>query len=190
MNRFPANGRAPVILVAALFAGTASADELAARTYRDLVGAAGEIRLPTDFRRQWIHLGSWLVDDPQAPGHGFHDVYAAQEAVAGYLKRGVFPDGSVLVKEIRKIGSGPRTTGPARWATEPAVWFVMVKDSTGRFPGNPHWGDGWGWALFEAGNRGRNVSKGYAESCKACHQPAAKTDRVYIEGYPSLQPEK
>lgn len=181
-------GRAGLMLMGALVTGTAAADELAARTYRELVGPGGDIRLPSDFRRHWSHLGSWLVDDAQAPGHGFHDVYAPPEAVAGYLKNGSFPDGSVLVKEIRRIGAGPKTTGPARWATEPAVWFVMVKDSVGRFPGNPHWGDGWGWALYEAGKPARNVSKSYAESCKTCHLPAVKTDRVYVEGYPSLRP--
>uniref|UniRef100_UPI0038CBFCFE cytochrome P460 family protein n=1 Tax=Methylocaldum marinum TaxID=1432792 RepID=UPI0038CBFCFE len=76
------------------------------------------------------------------------------------------------MKEIRKIESGSRTTGPAQWAGENAVWFVMVKDARGRFKGNPNWGEGWGWALYQAGNRNLNVSKGYAESCLSCHEPA------------------
>ena len=29
------------------------------------------------------------------------------------------------------------------------MWFVMIKDEKGRYPGNPLWGDGWGWALFK-----------------------------------------
>jgi len=187
MNRLFTCLRTPLILAGLLLANSTLAEELSDRTYRDLVGPGGEIRLPPDFRRQWTHLGSWLVDDPKAPGHGFHDVYTQPEAVAAYLKTGVFPDGAVLVKEIRKIGAGQKTTGPARWATEPAVWFVMVKDGRGRFPGHVHWGDGWGWALYEAGDQTRNVSKGYAESCKTCHEPAAGSDRVYVEGYPSLR---
>jgi cytochrome c len=177
-----------LVLNAALSANLANAADLATETYRDWVSPTGEIKRPEGFRQHWRHLGSWLVDDAKAPGHGFHDVYAQAEAVAAYLKTGQFPDGAVLVKEIRKIGAGPKTTGPARWATEPAVWFVMVKDTQGRFPGNPHWADGWGWALYEAADPARNVSKGYADTCKTCHEPAAKTDRVYIEGYPTLRP--
>jgi len=37
------------------------------------------------------------------------------------------------------------TTGDAHWASGPKVWFVMIKDEKGRYPGNPLWGDGWGW---------------------------------------------
>ena len=68
-----------------------------------------------------------------------------------------------------------------------SVWFVMIKDTKGRFKGNANWGEGWGWALFEAGNRNINTSKGYLESCLPCHVPAKQTGWVYIEGYPTLR---
>lgn len=58
----------------------------------------------------------------------------------------------------------------------------------GRFKDNANWGEGWGWALFEAPNRNINTSKGYQESCLSCHVPAKQTDWVYIEGYPTLRP--
>lgn len=185
MNRFSA-----LILVAAALTAAATAahsDELALQTYRDVVDAKGDIRLPADFRLNWVHLGSWVVADAKAPGHGFHDVYARSDAVKAYRATGQFPDGTVLVKEIRKIGEGTLTTGQAQWATEPAVWFVMVKDAKGRFEGNPNWGDGWGWALYEAKDPTRNVSKSYAETCQGCHVPAASTDRVFVTGYPTLK---
>jgi hypothetical protein len=41
------------------------------------------------------------------------------------------------------------TTGDAHWATDIKVWFVLIKDSKGRYKNNPLWGDGWGWALFK-----------------------------------------
>ena len=35
----------------------------------------------------------------------------------------------MLVKEIRKLESGTLITGhPVVWGSNPAVWFVMVKD--------------------------------------------------------------
>lgn len=162
------------------------AGQLADETYARYVDGKGEIKLPEGFRSTWTHLGSWAVADSTAPGHGFHDVYTQPEAARQFRATGKFPDGAVLVKEIRKLGSGNLTTGAAVWAGENAVWFVMVKDRRGRFRGNPHWGEGWGWALFEAKAPGANVSKGHAESCLSCHTPAKETDWVFTQGYPTL----
>jgi hypothetical protein len=54
---------------------------------------------------------------------------------------------TVLVKEVFATDHAQLTTGDAHWATGTKVWFVMIKDDKGRYPGNPLWGDGWGWAL-------------------------------------------
>lgn len=73
------------------------------------------------------------------------------------------------------------------WAGEPDVWFVMIKDSRNRFPENPNWGDGWGWALFKSAKPDKNVSSDYREDCISCHVPAKETDWVYIKGYPTIR---
>lgn len=175
------------IAAAALLTSVAApAADLAGEVYTRYVDEEGTIALPADFRLHWTHLGSWVVTDPDAPGHGFHDVYTQPEAARAYREQGAFPDGAVLVKEIRGIGSGALTTGKAQWATDPAVWFVMVKDTRGRFPGNPHWQAGWGWALFEAADPKTNVSEGFEQTCRGCHLPAQHTDWVFVEGYPTL----
>ena len=65
-----------------------------------------------------------------------------------FRKNGRFPDGAVIIKEVLEaIGSG-HTTGKAYWGERGKTWFVMVKDTHGRFTTNPLWGDGWGWAQF------------------------------------------
>ena len=79
-----------------------------------------------------------------------HNVYLRPEDVRAYRKDGHFPDGTVLVKEITNVSSDKLTTGHSSWSTDVKLWFVMIKDSKGRFPGNDLWGDGWGWALFMA----------------------------------------
>ncbi|MFC6672224.1 cytochrome P460 family protein [Marinobacterium aestuariivivens] len=175
-------------LAAALLAsaGPLMADTLADETYGTLVGADGTISLPEGFRQHWTHLGSWIVADTSAPGAGFHDVYTQPEAAQAYRESGHFPDGTVLVKEIRAVASGEKTTGMAQWAGEPAVWFLMVKDAKGRFDG-PHWGEGWGWALYEAKDPATNVSKSFEETCRGCHVPAQQNDWVFVEGYPTLK---
>lgn len=175
-------------LAVSLLAGSVSgaAAELAEHTFSKYVGPEGEISLPADFRLNWSHLGSWIVDDAKAPGAGFHDVYTQPEAVEAYRETSSFPDGTVLVKEIRGIAAETLTTGPAQWATDTEIWFVMVKDDQQRFDG-PHWAEGWGWALFDVKDRETNISESFAATCQGCHIPARNTDWVYIEGYPTLK---
>jgi len=61
-----------------------------------------------------------------------------------------------------------------------------LKDAKGRFSANDLWGDGWGWALFEAKDPKRNVATNYRTDCKTCHIPAKKDYWVYVRGYPAL----
>ena len=44
------------------------------------------------------------------------------------------------------------TTGTVSHAETLKGWFVMMKDSNGRYASNKLWGDGWGWAWFDAAN--------------------------------------
>lgn len=156
-------------------------------TFETLVDESGNISLPQNYRHDWGHMGSWTVLNETAPGHGFHDVYTQQDAIKAYQENGSFPDGSVLVKEVRKVESGPQTTGHAQWAGDVKIWFVMIKDEKERFPDNKHWKEGWGWALYDAQNPLKNVSEGFEQSCFACHAPAKQTDWVFVNGYPSLK---
>ena len=93
----------------------------------------------------------------------------------------------MLVKEVHESKSDRLTTGHASWSTDTKIWFVMIKDQKERFKNSDHWGDGWGWALFEAADPSKNVSAGYDTSCLACHVPAEDSDWVYTYGYPDLK---
>ncbi len=175
-----------VLLVSFLCLSGAQAQEKS-ETFSPYVDAQGKISLPKDYRAKFTYLGSWAVPVEKSPGQGFHDVFTQPESVEVYKKTGKFPDGTVLVKEIRKINSGKMTTGQAYWAGDIAVWFVMVKNDQGRFKNNPNWGMGWGWALFEAKDPNKNVSTNFQKDCKECHIPAKNTGWVYIQGYPTLK---
>ena len=52
------------------------------------------------------------------------------------------------------------TTGTVGHADTLKGWFVMVKDSKGRYPGN---------------------------DCLSCHLPAEASDWICVQGYPSLK---
>lgn len=145
------------------------------------------LRVPKELRAGHVHLGSWIVPEDGAPGQGFHDVYTDTRSVEAYRKTGTFADGTVLVKEIRGIRSDTLTTGHASWADETKVWFVMVKDANGRYKDSPLWGDGWIWALYKADAPAKNVAVSYAIDCQGCHTPAAATDHVFVQGYPTLR---
>lgn len=150
------------------------------------VDEKGNIKLPTDFRLSMVHLGSWFV--PEGGASGFHDVYTEKSSAEAYRKTGEFPDGATLVKELRASKAGTYTTGAnVSYATEDLKqWFVMVKDTEGRFAENPIWGDGWGWALYKTDDKSVNVAKDYKTDCLGCHIPAKDKDWIYTEAYPTL----
>ena len=158
------------------------------KAFSPYVDAAGAISLPKDFR-EWTFLGSWsIAGDDELRGAGeFHTVYTQPGTIEVYRRTGEFPDGTVLVKELLDTGTGDLTTGRVSWAREVTGWFVMIKDTEGRFPGNGLWGDGWGWALFHADDPARPVTEDYKAECIPCHIPAERDDWVYVRGYPALR---
>jgi hypothetical protein len=180
-----------ILLLILFTTSNVQASELTGSTYQTIVNKDGKINLPQNYRSQWTHIGSWIIADVSAPGYGFHDVYIQPEAVKYYRETGRFADGTVIVKEVREVEEGHKTTGLAQWAGDIKIWFVMVKDEYFRFNDSPHWAKGWGWALFENNNSEgaaalQNVSKGFSASCQGCHVPAQSNDWIYIEGYPTL----
>lgn len=171
------------------------ADESFTSTYGSLVDDAGNITLPKDFRSDWTFLGTWSIAEKDvetssaASGHGaagLHNVYT-QPGVAEYFQQnGKFPDGAVLVKELWMAVTAPMTTGIVSRANEVEEWFILIKDTEGRFGSNPLWGDGWGWALFNADQPDTPATQNYKTECVGCHIPARDDDWIYVSGYPVL----
>lgn len=172
-----------LLVIAGFNIGKTKEDE----SFSSYVDKDGKITRPTDYKEKWTFLGTWTLPDDQ--DSGMHTVYT-QPGVAEKYKQngGEFPDGAVLIKEVRSIKSQAMTTGPkVIHAENQKLWFVMVKDDQNRFPDNPKWGDGWGWALYYADDPSKDVSTDYKKDCLGCHIPAKSTDLVYIEGYPVLK---
>ena len=155
-------------------------------SYSKYADSQGAITLPTNYRDTWTYLGSWV--NPNNSEHGFHTVYVPPGIAQQYKANGgKFPDGAVLVKEIRASKSQIMTSGrDIIHAQDIEAWFVMIKDDKGRFKGNSNWGEGWGWAKFEAKDPSKNISTDYKIDCIGCHIPAKNTDWIYTEGYPVL----
>ena len=165
-------------------------------TYTTLVDASGKIGIPERFRSEWAFLGTWSVGKPvgeqsgETGGQGaaaLHNVYTQPGVIEAYRGTGEFPDGTVLVKELLAGATKPMTTGVVSRGTDVEGWFILVKDTRGRFTDNPLWGDGWGWVLYSSEDRTTPVTKGYQAECLGCHIPARETDWIYVEGYPVLK---
>ena len=71
-----------------------------------------------------------------------HFTYAIPGTAEAYRRTRKFPDGTVLVKEVFGTEHAEMTTGDASWASGTKVWFVLIKDAKGRYPGNPLWAMG------------------------------------------------
>lgn len=161
--------------------------EKGSSAFSPYVDADGAIRRPKDYRDKWTHLGTYMVLNESEAGHGLHDVYTERSTLQAYKQTGEWPDGATIVKEVRHTRGAQMTTGNAHWGTDMNVWFVMVKDRKARYPKNPIWGEGWGWALFKGSDPDKQVATDYKTDCLTCHVPAKNTDWVYVEGYPLLR---
>ena len=153
-----------------------------------IVDDKGNLHVPGGYRTTYEALGSWAVAANEGRGaKELHVVYASPGTTAAYRRDGRFPDGAVLVKEVFQAATAPLTTGTVSHAETLKGWFVMVKDTTGRYAANKLWGDGWGWSWFDAADPVKTTSTDYRTNCLACHVPARASDWVYVDGYPPLK---
>jgi hypothetical protein len=193
-----AAGLAAVTVLAAGPTGSVAADSAAkAETVAD---AKGNLHVPDGYRTTYQYLGTWAVAADQGPGsQELHVVYASSGTITAYRKDGHFPNGAVLVKEVYQAATGHMTTGTVSHADSLRGWFVMMRDTKGRFAGNNMWGDGWGWAWFDAANPstyslflplpggGQAKSTDYRANCRPCHLPAQASEFIYVDGYKPLK---
>src|SRR6201984_1870568 len=106
-----------VYLLAAKPVAAAQAEQSSA-----VFDADGKLELPTGFRT-WVFVGAPLT--PNALNNGkanfpeYHHVYVEEKNLDVYLKTGVFPEGTVLVKELTRVlnptfpdGSRTEPSGP------------------------------------------------------------------------------
>lgn len=178
-----------VSLVAAAIACIASlpANSQTGAATTALIDAAGNMHIPDNYRQTYEYLGSWSIAGDKKGAKEMHIVYASPGTAAAYRTTGKFPDGSVLVKEVRNAATAEMTTGTVSHVDTLKGWFMMVKDSKGSHPNNKLWGNGWGWSWFDADNPKKTTSTDFHADCLSCHIPAKQADWIYVSGYPVLK---
>jgi hypothetical protein len=152
--------------------------------------ASGDMKLPTNWR-QWIFVGDPLTPDALNGGHAnfpeYHNVYIEPGSYAIYKKTGVFPEGTIFVKELQLTLKPEENPDGSRTEPSGRGYFpgafngadVTVKD-TKRFAES----GGWGYFNFNHHEPKALTANVKAKSeCAFCHIASAKRDEVWTQFY-------
>jgi hypothetical protein len=127
--------------------------------------AAEPAQYPDGFRR-WVHVGTGVIlpsDNPQLKGEdGMHHIFANSRAVEGYAT-GRFPDGSVIVYELRDA----QQKTPFIVEGERRRVDVMIRESA-RYAST----GGWRFERFWASDATKNAVPDSGSACFQCHTKA------------------
>jgi hypothetical protein len=150
--------------VAALAAGSAGAEDAAAK----------QVAFPKDYRG-WTHVKSMLIYSDKHPLFdafgGIHHVYANDKALRALKGNRDFPNGSVLVFDLKE---SPESSG-AYAEGKRKITAVMVRD-TKKYADTQGWGFQ-GWAEGDPNKPALKMSNDQ-KVCATCHQQNTK-DMVF-----------
>lgn len=138
------------------------------------VYAAESIQYPDGFRL-WVHVGTGVIlpggDSQLKSEEGMHHTFANQSAADGYPS-GQFPDGSMIVYELREAQqkNGVIVEGDRKRLD------VMIKDSR-------HYADtgGWKFERFWGTDQAKDAIHDSGVSCFQCHAKAAAHGSVFSQ---------
>lgn len=146
--------------------------------------ADGKLVFPKDYRA-WVYLSTGLDmsyrDTAPGTAHAFDSVFVNRDAYDSYMKTGTWPNGTVMVLEVRKGQSKGSINQAGMFQTDLLGAEVHVKD-TARFKKD-------GWAFFPR-RGGEEASKALPETsdCNVCHEQHGAVDTTFVQFYPTLMP--
>ena len=142
----------------------------------------GRLKFPANYR-EWIFLSSGLdmsyTPEAQKSDHSmFDNVFVEPTAYRQFVRTGTWPDGTLLVLELRGSASKGSINQHGKFQTGDLMGVeVHVKD-TKRFKGD--------WAFF--GFRGPQAASmiPMTADCYSCHLQHAAVDTTFVQFYPTL----
>ncbi len=151
----------------------------------------GELVRPDVSYREWVYIGTPLtpndLNPPEAPFPDFHNVYIHPSDFDHWKRTGMFPDGTVIMKELVSVGAKNAVSGNGYFMGEYTGLEATIKDSE-RFKDEPGY-----WAYFSFGHSyplADTAEKFPAPACNACHAASAAEDFVFTQYYPVLRAAK
>lgn len=144
----------------------------------------GLLQRPTAYR-EWIYLTSGLdmsyAKRLEMTGHSmFDNVFVDREGYRGFLQTGTWPDGTMLVLELRAASSHGAILKTGKFQTPEVMQLEVHLKDTKRFEG--------GWGFFSFSGDGPAAMLPHAAPCYACHQQHAVVDTTFVQFYPTLLP--
>jgi hypothetical protein len=119
------------------------------------------------------------VDDPGMAGMTmFDNTFVNRSAWDAFQKTGTWPDGTVIMLEVRRGIQNGSINKKGRFQTDRLGAEAHVKDS--RLKG------GWGFFAFEGEGPGKLLPP--TAACYACHAQHAAVDTTFVQFYPTLLP--
>ncbi len=148
--------------------------------------AANELELPKDYQ-SWPFVGSAMIPDEKnndrAIFPGIHLVYIDPDAYRHRQEKGTYPDGAIVVMEVRHAGFGESESGFGYFTDGGMDLLVQIKDRR-TFPGS-------GWAYFAFLDKdlksGKKQTAADSGVCQSCHQAGAEDDELFTQYYPALK---
>jgi hypothetical protein len=147
---------------------------------------------PTNYR-EWPFVGSSLglaytqLSEAAQSAPPFANVFVNPSSYRSFMQTGKWPDGTMLVLEVRRSTSDGALIKGGRYQTpDILVLEAQVKDA--RFP------DGWAFFSWGPGRALKDVAdpapataavKGEG-TCVECHTKHAAVERTFVQYYPTL----
>jgi hypothetical protein len=184
------------LILTAVFSELHAKSEVAAgetsERYMPEYTADGDLVLPKSFEK-WVYVGSPLTPNGLNGGKAnfpeFHNVYMQPWAYEEYQKTNVFPEGTIMFKELQltlpeQFPDGSRTepSGRGYFPGKLNGADVTVKDGK-RFADT----GGWGYYNFHHYEPKAPTAKLKPKTeCAYCHLASAKKDEVWTQFYVRL----
>ena len=169
---------------AALFAGASLSRAEPAQYCAARFDVAGHLLFPADYRH-WTYLSSGvgMSYNPVATvqvNPPFTSVFVDPGSEAVFRKTAHWPDGAVLVLEVRGASSrGSINLHGSYQSGAPLAVEIHVHDSK-RFKG--------GWGFFSVDAKQVTTLIPYTADCYSCHLQHAAVDTTFVQFYPTLLP--
>jgi hypothetical protein len=144
----------------------------------------GRLLRPQNYR-EWVFLSSGLgmTYGPLASGTEprFDNVFVNPSAYQAFLQTGRWPDGTVLVLEVRAAQSKGSINQGGHFQAGAMGIETHVKDAK-RFPRR------WAFFGFRQGENQSEPPAAETSSCYTCHEPNGAVDTTFVQFYPTLVP--
>ncbi len=145
--------------------------------------ADGKLRFPEHYR-EWVFLTSGvdMSYNPKAQdgGHSmFDNVFVNPSAYRAFEQTGTWPDGTVMVLEIRGGESGRSINVNGKTQSVEVMGLEVHVKNRARLQG------GWGFFSFDDDPASAKLIPRPA-SCYTCHEEHAAVDTTFVQFYPTL----